>query len=260
MAVLALPTALFQVSVLRDRYSARFLQILAHLIAASGVVLAANWLASEDQQLYSIMPALIVLIPFVALAMRGATPQASWRLVLACILGLLPVYIAKTMLDARTETMERAATWPARVNRDYVSPAERNGLIKRVTTIRPGVPVRIGEHWYRFKRIGFQNPRAGVVRSPDRITYLQLDLPAEDLDLREIAPRDHVQLNITLVNEDEAHDVKTRIEKNPTWIAIVERDLLIHIFVSPKLEIDHNVVREKIRRFIQAARVDPPAS
>jgi hypothetical protein len=62
-----------------------------------------------------------------------------------------------------------------------------------------------------------------------------------------------------VVNEDEARNLKKRIEQVPTWIAIVERDLLINIFVSPKLEIDHNAAREKLRRFIQNARVDPPA-
>jgi hypothetical protein len=259
MAVLALPTALFQIWVLRDRHSARFLQVLAHLIAATGLLLAASWLGSDNRQLYQMMPALLVLIPFVALAMRGATPQPSWRFALACMLGLLPIYAAKTAFEARAETVERAASWPVRVHREYKRPAEHRELVKKVTTIRPGVPVRIGEHWYRFERFRSQNPRPNAGRRPDRITWLQIRIPAEDLDLHGISYDDHVQLNIIVDADDEiTRKMIAAIEKSPQYVSLREGDLHIRVVVRRDSPVDHNTVREKIRRFIQKARVDPP--
>jgi hypothetical protein len=261
MALFAVPTALWQVLVLRDRHNARLLQIAAHLTLAGGVFLITDWLFSRDQRFLSTWPALLAVLPFIALAMRGAVPQAAWRPAVALLLALLPIYAAKTMIDARSETMARAAMWPLRVYSDYISPTERNALVKKVTTIRPGIPIRIGERWYRFERIGLQNPRPDPARRPDRISWLQLDIPAEDLDLREIAYREHVQLNIVVDSDNEiTRKMIASIEKNPLYVKLREGDLHIYVVVRRDSPADHNIVREKIRRFIRAARVDPPAS
>lgn len=258
VSLFALPTALFQVLVLRNRYSVRFLEILAHVIATGGVMIIMSLFYQRSSQgLFSAWPALLTALPFVALATWRLGPQVPWRFGLSCLLALLPVYTVKTAIDARSEPIAWAATWPVRLYSEYISPAERDAIIKQVTAIRPSVPVRIGEHWYRFERIGFRaSVRANNIWRPDRILSVQLDIPVADIDLREIAFRDHVQLNIIAVTDGRPAQTTEWIEKFGTQVAIRDRDLLISVVVPRKSNIDREAVRDKIRRFIENSRVN----
>ena len=265
MALFAVPTAVFQVFALPDRGTSRLLQVVAHIsVAGASFMVAAYAVGSpcgviglRQPHVFSAWPALFALLPFVALAVRVAKPQAAWRLGLALVLAVLPVYAAKTRIDARLEDTQQAVRWPMRVYSDFMSTADHYALWRRVSTIRPGVPVRIGEHWYRFERIGFQNPiSTPPMRRPDRILTLQLDVPADDLDLREVVIlAGRVQLNICATTSTRCAPFMT--EPSPKTVIARDRDLSISVVV-PLGEINRDAVRDKIRRFIQKARVEQP--
>lgn len=132
-----------------------------------------------------------------------------------------------------------------------------------MTTIRPGIPARIGEYWYRFERPRVLNawPPPSRVRRPDRITFLQLDIPADDLDLAEMRiTSDYVEIDIETAsmfggNRRSPEDM----ERGGTYVALSDRDLLVYTLVPRNRDIDRTEARRKLRRFIQNARVEPPA-
>jgi hypothetical protein len=265
MALYAIPTTLFQVFALPDRTVSRWLQAAAHIVAAgASFPLAAYAVGSpcgvvglRQPHVFAAWPALLALLPLAALAVRAARPQLPWRLGVACLLSILPVYSGKAYIDTRERSTREALRWPMRVPSDFISPADHYALFRRVSTIRPGVPVRIGAHWYRFERFGFQNPVATPpVRRPDRILMLQLDVPAEDLDLQELAMKNgHVQLNMHVTENSKQ---STMIERSKTSVAIRELDLVIFVAATRDREIDRDAIRSKIRRFIQNARLAEP--
>ena len=239
MALFAVPTALWQVLVLRDRHNARLLQIAAHLTLAGGVFLITDWLFSRDQRFLSTWPALLAVLPFIALAMRGAVPQglvSSRRRIVAP--RLLPDLCAKTR-SSGIETMARSALWPCGCI--PTTSAQPNGTpwSRRSRRSGRGIPIRIGEHWYRFERIGLQNPRPDPARRPDRISWLQSDIPAEDLDAQ-IPYREHAQTHDTTTKY--RRDILDR-KKSPIR-ELREGDLHIYVVVRRDSPADTNRARE----------------
>src|SRR5262249_17966985 len=146
------------------------------------------------ERIFQAWPVLLALAPFVALAAAGATAVPLRRLAFGCVVAAIPIYAGMTALHAGDGAA--AALWPVRVWTDFIGTSERLALIRTVTTVRPGIPVRIGEHWYRFEHPGTQNAWPVNIRRPDRIAYLQLDIPAEDADLSELRNvGDRIQVN-----------------------------------------------------------------
>lgn len=196
--------------------------------------------------------------------MVGATAVPLWRLASACVLATIPIYFGMTILDIKDGRGAEAALWPARVWSDFISVDDYLALVKAVTTIRPGVPVRIGEDWYRFERPRVLNawPPPSRVRRPDSITSLQLDIPADDLDLPEMRINsDYVEIDIeTRLMFGHGKRSPEDMEIGGTYVAISDRDLLVYVVVPHNRDIDRTEVRTKLRRFIQNARVDPTAA
>ena len=268
-SVLALPTAAFQVLVTRRRIAVSMLEFLSHPCATGGAFLISWALSLPPKEgladgIFQGWPILLALAPFVALATVGATAVALWQVVSACVLAAIPIYSSMTILDVRDSRGAEAALWPARVWSDFISVDEHLALIRAVTTIRPAVPVRIGEHWYRFEHPGISNAWPSRVHRPDRITFLQLDIPAEDLELPEMrVTDDHVQLNIAtalapLGDSKPSLEESEELERGGTYVAIADRDVVVYVVAPRNRDIDRIEVREKLRRFIQNARVEPP--
>jgi hypothetical protein len=265
-AVLALPTATFQVLVTRRRIAVSIVEFLSHPFATGGAVLVSGVLSLPPEQgiadrIFQAWPILLALAPFVALAVVGASAVPLRRLALACVVAAIPIYAAMTILDIKSGRGVEAALWPARVWSDFISDSEHFALVRAVTTIRPNVPVRIGEHWYRFERPGIPYAWPGDVRRPDRIVFVQLDIPADDLDLPEMRiTGDHVQLNIATpsLSFGNSGQPPEELERSGTFVAIADRDLIVYIVAPRNRDIDRSEVREKLRRFIRNARVEPP--
>jgi hypothetical protein len=265
--LLALPTATFQVLVTRRRIAVSTLEFLLHPCATAGAFLV-SWGLSQPpgdriaDRIFEGWPILLALAPFVALAILGATAVPLRRLAWACVLAATPIYSGMTILDIKHGRDAEAALWPARVWSDFISVGEHLALVKAVTTIHPGVPVRIGEHWYRFEQPGVQNawPPPSKARRPDRIVFLQLNIPADDLDLSEMQiTSGHVQLNIdTTASPFGSSRSPEELERTGTYVAIADHDLIVYIVVPRNRDIDHTEIRRKLRRFIRNARVEPP--
>lgn len=265
--VLALPTAAFQVLVTRRKIAVSILEFLSHPGTTGGAVLV-SWFLSQPpgepiaERIFAGWPILLVLTPFVALAVVGASAVPLRRLASACVLAAIPIYFGMTIFDIKDGRGAEAALWPARVWRDFISVDQHLALIKAVTTIHPGVPVRIGEYWYRFEHPGVENawPPPSNVRRPDRIIFLQLDIPADDLDLPEMRiTGDHVQLNIAMASLPFGNGTRSPEElERGGYVAIADRDLIVYVVAPRNRDIDRTEVREKLRRFIRNARADPP--
>jgi len=265
--VLALPTAAFQVLVTRRRIAVSILEFLSHPGTTGGAVLV-GWFLSQPsghpiaERIFAGWPILLALTPFVALAVVGATAVPLRRLASACVLAAIPIYFGMTILDIKDGRGAEAVLWPARVWRDFINVDEHLALIRAVTTIHPGVPVRIGEYWYRFEHPSIENawPPPSNVRRPDRIVFLQLDIPADDLDLPEMRiTGDHVQLNIATASLPFGDSTRSpEVLERGGYVAIADRDLIVHVVAPRNRDIDRTAVREKLRRFIRNARVEPP--
>jgi hypothetical protein len=265
--VLALPTAAFQVLVTPRKIAVSILAFLSHPGTTGGAVLV-SWFRSQPpgepiaERIFAGWPILLVLTPFVALAVVGASAVPLRRLASACVLAAIPIYFGMTILDIKDGRGAEAALWPARVWRDFISVDQHLALIKAVTTIHPGVPVRIGEYWYRFEHPGVENawPPPSSVRRPDRIIFLQLDIPADDLDLPEMRiTGDHVQLNIAMASLPFGNGTRSPGElERGGYVALADRDLIVYVVAPRNRDIDRTEVREKLRRFIRNARADPP--
>jgi hypothetical protein len=241
VAVLALPTAAFQVLVTRRRIAVSVLEFLSHPCAAGGAFLLTRVLSLPTgnemaDRIFQAWPILLALAPFVALAIVGASAVPLRRLAGACVLAAIPIYAGMTMWDIKDGGGAAAVLWPARVWSDFISVSDHLALVRAVTTIRPGVPVRIGEHWYRFDRPGVGNARPSNVRRPDRIVFLQLDIPADDLGLPEMRiTRDQVQLNISTASAPFATSERLaeEAERGGFEVAIADRDLIVSV-VAPR--------------------------
>jgi hypothetical protein len=267
--VLALPTAAFQVLVTRRRIAVSILEFLSHPCTTGGAFLV-SWVLSRSleepiaDRIFEEWPILLALTPFVALAIVGATAVPLSRLAWACVLAAIPIYSGMTILDIKDGRGAEAALWPVRVWSDFISTSDYLAQAKAVTTIRPGVPVRIGEYWYRFERPRVLNawPPPSRVRRPDGITFLQLDIPADDLDLPEMRiTSDHVEIDIETPSMfGDSRRSPEDLERGGTYVAVSDRDLLVYILVPHDRDIDRTEVRRKLRRFIQNARVDPAAA
>jgi hypothetical protein len=263
--ILALPTAAFQVLVMGRRRPFATLEFLSHPCATGGAFLVGLILSlplqyGHAERIFQSWPILLALTPFVALAVAGATAAPLRRLAFACIAAATPVYAGMTVLDARDGHGAEAALWPVRVWTDFISASERLALFKTVTRIRAGVPVRIGEHWYRFERPGIHYSHTANVRRPDRIASVQLDIPAADLDLPEMRiSRDHIQLNISTAPWPSFRGRPEETERGGRDVAIADRDLSVYVVAPLGRDVDRAEVRRKLTRFIQNARVEPPA-
>jgi hypothetical protein len=265
--VLALPTAAFQVLVTRRRVAVSILEFLSHPGVTGGTVVV-GWFLSWPptgpiaEQVFAGWPILLALTPFVALAIVGATAVPLRRLASACVLAAIPIYFGMTIFDIKDGRGAEAALWPARVWREFISVDQHLALIKAATTIHPGVPVRIGEHWYRFEHPGIENawPPPSNVRRPDRIVFLQLDIPADDLDLPEMRIHgDHVQLNIATSSLPFGDSTRSpEVLERDGYVAIPDRDLIVYVVALRNRDIDRTEVREKLKRFIWNARAEPP--
>jgi hypothetical protein len=263
--VLSLPTAAFQVLVTRRRIGISILEFLSHPGATGGAVLISRFLSLPPgepiaERIFAGWPILLALTPFVALAVVGASGVPLRRLASACVLAAIPIYFGMTIFDIKDGRGAEAALWPALVWHDFTSVSEHLALIRAVTAIRPGVPVRIGEHWYRFARPGIQNAWPSNVRRSDRIVFLQLDIPADDLDLHEMRiTGDHVQLNIATASLPFGNGTQSpEVLELGGYVAIADRDLIVYVVAPRNRDIDRTEVREKLRRFIRNARVEPP--
>jgi hypothetical protein len=261
VGISALPAAIIQPVVMGSRIKMGIVEIIAHVLVMIGAFLIQARLPGgiliPVERIFGSWPLLLALTPYVALCVVRATGISGARLALAIILGLAPVYEAKAAFDFRQGYGLQALVWPLRIPGDFIGHTDPQALIKKVTTISPGVAVRIGEHWYKFDRIGFQNPRSTTQRRPDRIAFAQIDIPADDLDLREIAILgDKVQLNIR--SSSPALPSMESGSRSP-YIAIREGDLEIYVVAPQRSDVDRELVREKLRRFMRNARVDPPA-
>jgi hypothetical protein len=262
--VLALPTAAFQVLVTRRRIAVSILEFLSHPCTMGGAFLVSLVLSQRlGERIFDGWPILLALTPFVALAIVGATVVPLWRLASACLLAAIPIYFGMTILDIKDGRGAEAALWPVRVWSDFISINDHLALAQAVTLIRPGVAARIGEYWYRFERPRMQIawPPPSRVRRPDRITFLQLDIPADDLDLPEMRiTGDYVDIGIeTALMFDNTWRSPEELERGGTFVAIADRDLVVYIAAPHNRDIDRADVRTKLRRFIENARVDPTA-
>lgn len=263
--VLALPTAAFQVLVTRRGITVSLLEFFSYVCATAGTFLV-RWILSwplgdpDADRIFGDWPFLLTLAPFVALAASQATVVPSWRSAWACLLAAIPIYSAMAILDIKDRRGVEAALWPARVWSDFISTNEQLALAEAVTTIRPGIPVRIGEHWYRFEhsKVAVAWPPPLLVRRPDRIIFLQLDVPADDVDLTEMRIiDDYVQLDITTASLPSRLSAD-ELERGGTYVAISDLDLIVSVVAPRNRDIDRTIVRNKLRQFIQNARVEPP--
>ena len=95
--VLALPTAAFQVLVTRRKIAVSILEFLSHPGTTGGAVLV-SWFLSQPpgeptaERIFAGWPILLVLTPFVALAVVGASAVPLRRLASACVLAAIPIY------------------------------------------------------------------------------------------------------------------------------------------------------------------------
>ena len=267
-SVLALPTAVFQVLVTGRRTAVAILEILSHQSAMGGVILINGILSRPPvdaigDRVFVEWPILLALTPFVAMAFVGATAVPLRRLTSACVLVAFPIYLYMSIFEVQDGDGAKAPLWPTRVWSDFLSTKEWLAIRMKATAIQPNVPVRIGEHWYRFERPGVQNAMTSNVRRPDRIAFLQLDIPADDLDLPNMPIRDHrlVQLHIAAKSTPSSEMTQRspeELERFGDHVAVADRDLVVYVVVPRDRAIDRTEVREKLRRFIRNARVEPP--
>jgi hypothetical protein len=253
------PAAALQTVILRTSTSKSVSEFFAYLaVSAGAIVLGAAFvtgsqcggLPQHPNAMFESWPILFATMPLVLLAMREAAPASAGRLILAAALVLAPLYATKAVLDFHRTGNWTAALWPATVWTDFIGSEERYALFRKVATIYPGVPVQIGEHWYQFRRLKFQNPMWGRERRPDRITAIQLSLPADDLDLRDLAIiDDEIQLNIGTRGRGEP------FAGSPSTVQAIFADLTITVFLPRGRQFDHEDVRRKIVRFMQGAQV-----
>jgi hypothetical protein len=259
LPLMTAPAAALQVFILRSRTSRPVIEFFAYLAVSCGAILLGaafvpgarcGDLPNYQIDMFQSWPILFATIPLAILAMREAAPVSAGRLILAAALALSPLYLTKAALDLHRTGNWNAALWPANVWTDFIGAHERNALFKKVTTIYPGVPVRIGEHWYQFQNIGFQNPMRGNERRPDRINAIQLDIPADDLDLRDlIITGQHIQLNIGTLHPGQS------VTDSPSTVQTAFTDLTISVVLPRGREIDREDVRRKLLRFMQNAQV-----
>lgn len=263
--VLAVPTALFQVLAMGRGIALATLEFLAHLIAAGGPFLV-RWLLSQPtegtmgERLFEEWPDLLALTPFVALAVARATSVPLRQLCYAPMIAAAPIYVGIALSDFIGGSGLKSMVWPARVWSEFTNTKERADLIAAVATIRPGVPARIGHHWYQFERPGIQTnwPRTANVRRPDRIVYVQLPVRADDVGLPEMqtAEDPYVLLNIRVASpvRPSPDDLESRGEQ----VAIAVLDLVVDVGTRGHSNVERAKVREKLRRFMEDARVEPP--
>lgn len=257
LTILLAPAAAFQRLLPAYRTNA-WIEFLACLIAGVGASLIGSLIVAPsscgsigDYKSYLMdgWPMLFATLPLVVLAVREADAVPIRLPVLAFILAALPPYAAKTIIDYQKAKSWTAILWPQEVWSDFISTAERNAEFQRVNRILPGVPARIGEHWYRFQRMGLQNPMMGNQRRFDRINAIQLDIPADDLDLWEKPILERwFQLNIG------RRTGEPRPDDNST-ITVSFADLSIQVVVPRGRTIDREEVRRKITRFMENAQV-----
>lgn len=259
-ALLALPPAILHVWA-RPIPGRRGLQLLAQVAAvggASAISAATDGTPfcqrppSVPEELWSTWPAILGVLPAAGLAAAMARPVRIPRGALLLALTALPPYLAKASYELDEVDAVPALLWPARVHERFIGWRERNALIKEVTSIRRGQPVRLGAHLYMFGRVGLWNPFLDMkMRRPDKITGVQVDIPIEDIGLPEIriANLHWIQLNIGVG--------RTSREPGPSsdrYIATIDEDLSIFVVIPSIGTFDREVVRDKIRRYIQAAR------
>jgi hypothetical protein len=235
------------------------IEFLAYLAVPCGAILLSAAFVTDSRcgglpqyqiGMFQSWPILFATMPLVLLAMREAAPTSAGRVILAAAMALAPLYVTKAALDFHRTGNWIAALWPARVWTEFIGAQERNALFKKVATIYPGVPAQIGEHWYQFQRIKFQNPMWGSERRPDRITAIQLSIPADDLDLRDlIIIGQEIQLNIGTLGRREP------FAGSPSTVQATFADLTITVILPRGREFDHEDVRRKLVRFMQNARV-----
>lgn len=201
-------------------------------------------------------PAILALFPTAALVMKAARPVHPLRAALLLLLATLPFYTAKAVFDSRQRDGLQVVVWPARVVAEFISWSERSAVIKDVTSLRLGRPIRIGEHWYQFNRVGLWNPFVGMKRWPNRVVGAQIDIPVEDIELPEarIGNSRWIQLNI----DSGPNALRNAAAHNELYITAADEDLSIKIISPRDRELDRNAVREKLRRFIQSARTTAP--
>src|SRR5262249_42645348 len=139
LAVLALPTAVFQVLTMGRKRPLAKLEFLSHPYATSGPFLFDSMLPLLEhgggERIFQAWPVLLALAPFVALAAAGATAVPLRRLAFGCVVAAIPIYAGMTALHAGDGAA--AALWPVRVWTDFIGTSERLALIRTVTTVRP---------------------------------------------------------------------------------------------------------------------------
>lgn len=261
LAVVIAPAAAFQVWFLPVP-GYRPWQFITLLLGAGSVAIAS--LSSGDvcsdvplipAKIWEAWPAILAALPAAGLVAIAARPVRPARAILLFLLAVLPFYVVKASYDGARYNVRTALTWPMRVWTDFIGWPERNALIQRVTARHDGAPVRIGEHWYRFTRVALWNPFTATVRRPDRVVAVQVAIPVEDIDLQEarLGKQASIELHITPV-KNAPRGVPS---VNDLTIATTDEDLAISIVAPRGREIDRQAVRDKIRRFIQASRVQP---
>lgn len=259
LTLMTAPAAALQTVILRTSTSKSVTEFFAYLaVSAGAIVLGAAFVTGSQcgglpqypNAMFESWPILFATMPLVLLAMREAGQASAGRLILAAVMALAPLYVTKAVLDFHQTGNWTAALWPATVWTDFIGSEERYALFRKVATIYPGVPAQIGEHWYQFRRLKFQNPIWGNERRPDRITAIQLSVPADDLDLRDlIIIDDEIQLNIGTRRRGEP------FAGSPSTVQAKFADLTITVILPQGRQFDHEDVRRKIVRFMQGAQV-----
>lgn len=261
LAALILPAAAFQVWHLPVR-DHRLWQFLALVTTSTGMLFAA--LAQQDicttspqvpARIWEHWPAILALIPAALLASKTAMPAAPSRMAALLLVAILPFYGIKAYYDLSQRGVGQALAWPVRVWQEFVGWPERDALIEKATVFRPGIPIRIGQHWYQFGKVGLWNAHPLPVRKPDRVGSVQVDVPADDVGLSGIAVRDGwVQLHIAVARDANSPDQLD----DGSYLRLSDEDLLVSVLVPRGRTLDRNAAQSELRRFIRAARVSPP--
>ena len=227
-------------------------EVPAHLAVAvlGSLLLSFAQPPFQDHRLYHGFLALIATLPFVASVTYrtwGRAPRSHGMIAIA--VTVLPIYLLKAWSD-HLAARSNVLAWPLRIAQEYMPKQERLDLYARVTKIRKGEPVRIGEKRYTFERFTVSSVHAKHWR-PDRITSLQIDIPAEDLGLHPSlgSPPHRVQLNISARPFPYALYLTTKFEDLEIGIVVNRRD--------DRWPAD-DAIREKVVTFMASRRAPSP--
>ena len=262
--LLTLPTAAFQATVLEDGRT-RLLVFAAAAFAALAAVTIYAWpldgwnsgqrTLSYPIRLFGDAPYLIAVVPYAAIAYFKARPLPLSRfgLVLACVLA--PIYLFKALAEIPSSNPFRALMWPIFTITEFVSWPERIEIRKDVEArLRNGVPVQIGEQWYRFKSVHSVNLTINRSRDPHRIDRMQITVHPRDIGLEQLAAARHNEiLNIGTAD-------RWPLELGPWRVGEKYDDLFISVNLMRDIVVDAVATRAHLKRFMEEARAVAPAN